>query len=522
MTENRDPGFVHIEPAAVDLTAGAGGSGQTDRRLRSRPVLWLSGGAALCVALVVMFLLPRWVPDPVVESGAGPDQPFASATADAATPDAETAQRPAAAPAAADSPWRQAQQFSVRKDSQEILQQLLDTQKTLEQRGVAVWGSKDYARAIEQARSGDAEYSRQNFEQAFEHYAGALEILDRLLDGVEALFAGAMQDGAAALAAGDAAAAEAAFSIALAIDPIDRAAAQGMERAGVLTEVMELVAEGDSSLRADKPEQARTFYQQALELDSRSERARQQLQQVEGRLSEAAFRRTMSSGFSLLEQGNHAEAQDAFSKALKLKPRSRAARDGLELAQHHRTSATINQTLEQARAAEQTEDWQGAVAAYDAVLKLDGSLGNAQEARRRAALRSEIHARLEQILGRPERLFDRNAYNEAAGFREKIQALAAPGPTLSRQLAELDRFLALADTPVTVHLRSDTLTRVTLYRVGELGYFNDKALSLRPGNYVAVGHRDGYRDVRVEFYVDPDKTMQPVVVSSSEKIALGN
>ena len=45
---------------------------------------------------------------------------------------------------------------------------------------------------------------------------------------------------------------------------------------------------------------------------------------------------------------------------------------------------------------------------------------------------------------------------------------------------------------------------------------------MRPGNYVAVGRRDGYRDVRVEFFVDPDKTMEPVIVSSSEKIALGN
>ena len=68
---------------------------------------------------------------------------------------------------------------------------------------------------------------------------------------------------------------------------------------------------------------------------------------------------------------------------------------------------------------------------------------------------------------------------------------------------------------------SDNLTRVTLYKVGELGYFTSKSLSLRPGNYVAVGRRDGYRDVRVEFFVGPDKAMEPVVVSSNEKIALG-
>ena len=96
------------------------------------------------------------------------------------------------------------------------------------------------------------------------------------------------------------------------------------------------------------------------------------------------------------------------------------------------------------------------------------------------------------------------------------------GRVLARQLVELNRILALADTPVTVELRSDNLTLVTVYKVGELGYFTSKVLSLRPGNYVAVGRRDGYRDVRVEFFVDPDKAMEPVVVSSAEKIALGN
>ena len=211
-----------------------------------------------------------------------------------------------------------------------------------------------------------------------------------------------------------------------------------------------------------------------------------------------------------------------FPVALKLKPRSRAARNGLDQAQHRITSEKINQALQQAGAAEQKEDWQGAMTAYDTALKLDGSLGNAREARQRAELRNEIHTRLEQILARPERLFDASVYNEVAAFRDRVQALSEPGPVLARQLAELDRILVLAETPVPVQLRSDNLTLVTVYKVGELGYFTSRVLSLRPGNYVAVGRRDGYRDVRVEFFVDPDKAIEPVVISSSEKIALGN
>ena len=410
----------------------------------------------------------------------------------------------------------------MRKESQEILQQLLDAQKILEERGVNVWGRKEYERAIEHARSGDAEYSRQNFTRAHDHYARALEIFNRLLEGVEQLFTSTMEAGATALSAGDADAAREAFGVALAIDPIDRTALLGMERAGTLRQVMELVDEGDSLLRAGKAEEARARYQQALEIDSHSERASRQLRAAEIKIRESGFNLAMSAGFSLLEQGRNGDAHDAFSRALKLKPRSRAARNGLDQAQHRITSEKINGALERARAAEQKEDWQSAVAAYDVALKLDGSLGNAGEARRRATLRSEIHTRVEDILARPERLFDRNVYKDVAGFRDRIRALSEPGPVLTGQLTRLDRMLALADTPVTVELRSDNLTQVTLYKVGELGYFTSKTLSLRPGNYVSVGRRDGYRDVRVEFFVDPDKAMEPVVVSSSEKIALRN
>ena len=523
MSDSPDPGFVPIKPVAVDLTAGAGAREQKNGHLRARPLLWLGSAAALCIAIIVFFLLPRWVPNPVIESGGAPDRAEPHATDTDTTPLAgNTSQSTGSAAASGDAPWRKAQQFSVRKESQEILQQLLDTQKALEQSGVSVWGRKEYERAIEHARSGDAEYSRQNFTRALDHYARALEIFSGLLDGMEQLFADTMAAGAAALAAGDATAAGEAFGIALAIDPIDRTALSGMERAGTLTQVMDLVDDGDSLLQAGKAKQAGALYRQALEIDSHSERARQRLQQAESQIRESEFNLAMSSGFSLLEQGRNGQAHEAFSTALKLKPRSRAARNGLDQAQHRITSEKINEALEQAGAAEQDEDWQGAVSAYDVALKLDDSLGNAREARRRATLRGEIHTRLEQILARPERLFDAGVYNEVAGFRDRIQALSDPGPVLAGQLARLNRILALADTPVTVELRSDNFTLVTIYKVAELGYFTSRVLSLRPGKYVAVGRRDGYRDVRVEFFVDPDKAMEPVVVSSNEKIALGN
>ena len=543
MTASKEPGFVPIKPAAVDLTAAAGGkdpkrrrgTGQQlpDRQLLTRPWLWLGGGALLCVVSIVFLLLPRWLPSPVIEapiienptiesgSAARQGEPVVPALrADQAT--RQTPPPAAGAPATADTPWSRAQQFSVRKDSQALLQELLDAQKTLEERGVTLWGKREYARALEHAQAGDAGYSRQNFAQAHDHYAAALDILSGLLEGIEQLFADSMAAGNAALAAGAADAAGAAFNVALAIDPIDRDALLGLERTQNLPQVMALLEQGDALLRDVKPEQARDAYQQALEVDAHSLRARQQLDLTKARINDDAFNLAMSSGFRLLEQQRHAPARAAFARALKLKPRSRAARDGIEQATQRITSTQVNAALKQARDAAQQEDWQGAIASYNAALKLNSSLGNALEGKQRATLRAEVHSRLEELLAQPERLFDEAVYNDALSFLDTIRALPEPGPILSAQLHRLTHMLTLAATPVSVELHSDNLTRVTLYKVGELGAFASKVLSLRPGHYVAVGRRDGYRDVRVEFFADPDNAMQPVLVSSSERIALGD
>ena len=92
------------------------------------------------------------------------------------------------------------------------------------------------------------------------------------------------------------------------------------------------------------------------------------------------------------------------------------------------------------------------------------------------------------------------------------------GPRLEDQKNELSRLLKRAATPLTVELVSDNQTDVSVFKVGRFGAFDRQQLELRPGVYVAVGVRQGYRDVRVEFRVAPEIDMQPVVVRCEEPI----
>ena len=524
------PGFTSITPTRVELTGAAAAPEQrrTPRAVTGRAAR-LAGGALLLGALGALYLLlrPDAAPAPaapidIVQADRSPaDRQLALNNTADLTPVTDDRQPSATLTGGAETPWELAQQAQLRRQSQTTLEQMLEAQKLLEERGVARWAGAEYQQALQHARAGDTEYSHRNFPGAQQHYAQALARFTGLLQGVEELFDSAMARGRQALYEGLAPAAEKAFGIALAIDPADRAALQGMQRAGTLDQVVDLIEQGDVHLQDGRLEQARDAYRQALELDGESRRAQQQLERVEGQVKGLAFRVAMSAGFKQLEQQRYEPARQAFAEALKLKPGAVDARSGLEQAEHKLQSEQLGRLLEQARALEDKEDWSAALDKYEAALGIDANLARALQGKARAALHQQTHQRLERLLANPQQLYDRATYTETIGFRDKIRQLKQPGPLLTRQLEQLDRLLEVADTPLPVQLQSNQQTLVTVRKVGEQGYFDSKRLLLRPGAYVAVGRRDGYRDVRVEFFVRPGQTPEPVVVSSAEKIALG-
>ena len=89
---------------------------------------------------------------------------------------------------------------------------------------------------------------------------------------------------------------------------------------------------------------------------------------------------------------------------------------------------------------------------------------------------------------------------------------------LAGQRDTLSRLLNRAATTLTVALVSDNMTDVSIYKVGRLGSFMRKEVRLRPGTYIAVGSRLGYRDVRLEFRVGPENDIGPVIVQCEERI----
>ena len=509
--EHSEPGFAQIKPLAVELNrhhiaARCGQTQQTSKQL-------LFAGLGLIVlsatAVLVIFFLPHWVEPPELA-------PKQAASVNSSTQ--FTAARPTQP--AVESPWERAQQSRMRKQTQEILARILDAQKALENNGVTVWAEKEYAQAVQHAKAGDQLYNRRDFAAARTAYQSAMEVLETLMGQVDDVFKAALEEGQRALGQGAAEAALAAFRIALAIDSIDRDANAGYARAQTLDQVNALIDQGDELLDEQQLQQARALYKKALEIDAQSARAAGQIRLLEQKILEREFTRHMSSGFAALERKQYQQARRAFTSALKLKPKSTEAHSAIRQTQHSITRLNINALLADAGLLETQERWHEALSNYDAALTLNANLAAAQQGRQRATVRAATHDKLERILASPRRLYDREVYAETVSFHKKLLALADPGPLLSSQLDKLERQLQRAQTPVMISLQSDRLTKVIVYRVGELGYFLDKQIALLPGTYVALGQRNGYKDIRVEFTVDPDKPAAAINIRAQEKIAL--
>jgi len=173
---------------------------------------------------------------------------------------------------------------------------------------------------------------------------------------------------------------------------------------------------------------------------------------------------------------------------------------------------------ESARAHEEREEWSDALREYEAALAVDPLVAFAIEGKERAASKAALQTALDFHLRNPARLSTESVAREAEVLLERARAIESPGPRQRAQIVDLERALVDARTTVTVELESDGKTELTVSRVGRLGMLTRRPLQLRPGTYVVVGSRPGYRDVRRQFTIAPRSPTQTVVVRCEETI----
>jgi hypothetical protein len=499
--------FERIKPATYELSAPATHAPDSSRAVMPVRGTALLLGALLVLAAAVIFVLP----DIVAERSAPP-------TAGAAAAASPSAPAPQASGPAAAAPYAQAQAERERAAAKTALDGLLATQYELQQRGAGKWAAEEFAAATALAHAGDEAYRAGSFQAAETQYRAGQQAMQALLDGVDARLADRLARGDAALTADDAVAATAAFGEALAIDAANARAQHGLARATARPGVLAQMARGAEAESAGDSAAAAAAYREALALDGEYAAAGTALAALQARVTTNNYQARLSAGYAALSGGRLNDARSEFQAALKLRPSGAEASDGLQQTEFQLTQQRMAELLRKAEQAVAAEQWAAAVPQFDALLAIDAALSTAREGKRNAERRLALDRALEQITREPERLNQEKTRANAVTLIDGAQALGSPGPRLQGQLATARRLLQEYSTPVALRLRSDGKTDVTVLRVGSFGPLTEKSLELLPGNYVAVGQRGGYRDVRVEFVVRAGQAAADVTVQCAQKI----
>ncbi len=471
--------------------------------------------ALLAAAALVVFI---WLPDYTAErrrQSAPPETVPAPERAEApATPEPEalveeTTEAPPASPQAS---------VEARRSAEKALADFLKAHGALEEKSIALWGGADYALVQSLAAEADTALTAGDHASAESKYREATELLGRLAGQTDAVLADSLARGAQALERGDGEAARAAFQVALAIDPDNAAATAGMARAERVEEVFRLLETGQAHEAEGRLAMAHTDYQAAASLDPASANARQALDRIQRAIAEDKFRSAMSRGLQGLEQRDFPAALAAFRVARAFQPDSREVNDGIAQATEGIRLNRIAAHRRRAASLEKQERWTDAAAEYQRALAIDPTLSFAQEGRTRSLHLAELTVGMQHYLDNRSLLTSRRVREEVEALMGRAAAVEPKSPAFARQLADLRMQLELAIKPLPLELVSDDATDVVIYRIGKLGRFKNRQLSLRPGTYTIVGSRPGYKDVRREIRLIAGKTLPPVFIACQEAI----
>lgn len=468
-------------------------------------------GGLLVLALLVIFLLPQWV---------APEAPSTQDTApqDTAAPAANQTASPAANTRPDATPWSDAQAAKLRKEAQDVLAQLLDSQALLEEHGVHQWAAEDFAAATALATAGDELYRAREYEQAKAGYEEGLAAMLALLDRMPQELAAQLDSATQAIEQGEPAAALTALDMAALIQPDSPELATLRQRAEVLPQLLSLLEQATAAEQAADLAGAEQLLQQATTVDPLHQRAADELQRVAAAYREQRFNDAMSEGYTALDENRFDAARKAFRAAAGLQEGSSEAASALQEVQAAQTAYRLSSLKQRGGGYENKEKWQDAVDTYEQAQKIDANVLFASEGLKRSRARARLDKQFRTALDDPRRLSDVAVAEATAMLLGQAQKIQSKGPVLEQQISRLQLLLQQANTPVTVTLRSDAETEVIVYKVARLGRFQEHELTLRPGTYTAVGSRRGYRDVRREFTINHDSAPGPLTIACTDPI----
>ena len=479
-----------------------------ESRVMSAPIAFAGFALLAILAGIVFVLLPRIAVNQPASQAAQPtvasDQPAASSASTQKAPQL--------------TPLEIARRKQLQKESNDTATRLLQLQAQLEDVGVQLWAPDKYNQVLDLGKKGDAAYRNGDYRQALDMYKEGVKTLDDLNSEVASVKAENLSRGKAALDKGDYRSAIKAYTIVDAIDPNDSEVKKQLQRSENLQQVLALIKDGDYLESEGKYKAARIKFAAARKLDPAWQPAAESVKRVDAEIAKRNFDDAMSVAFTALEAGHYDKASAAFRRAQKILPGSTEPADGLEQVKIAVRQQKIESRRKSARLAISAENWPAAIAAYQKILAIDPTLVFAQSGLKRVEGRLQLDQAMEKYIQHPTLMSSDTELANARKLLVEATRVQSSGPRLASQMDKLSQLISVARIPVTVQLKSDNRTDVTVYHVGHLGKLESTSLKLVPGKYTIIGQRDGYRDVQRQLTVLGDKQIKPVYISCTDKI----
>ena len=514
MSSNNDP----LQPTPFDAAAPAPAesTAATPARGTGTPTWVLPAlGGLLLLAAVVIFWLPERVgtSPPATAVTEQPVDTGAAGSAASAPPSATPT------PATEDaSPWSEAQLAKLRKQAQDVLQELLDIQFALEERGVQEWAAEPFVAAGEIAAAGDELYKTREYEAATERYQTSLAAFQAIEASIPDRVDAELQIAREAIEAVDPDTASDALAKAALIEPEHPELQVLGQRAALLPQLSPLLEQAAAAEAGGDLAAAEALLTEAAGLDPAHQRVAAERQRVAAAHLEQRFNDAMSDGYVALDKNQFTTARKSFRTAASLRPGSSEAASALEEVTAAETAFRLSSLKAKGQRLEQQEQWQAAVETYAKAREIDASVLFASEGLARSRPRARLDKQFSTALKEPERLSDVAVAEATEKLVQQASRITPAGPVLEQQLSRLRVLLSQANTPVRVVLRSDRETEVIVYKVARLGRFEQRELTLRPGKYTAIGTRNGYRDIRQQIVVLHDAVPAPITIACVEPI----
>ena len=417
---------------------------------------------------------------------------------------------------------RIAEKTKYRKDAQLVLEKIVDIRDLLKSKSIEKWNAEKFNIALENISIGDDLYREGEYLRSIKQYREALDQLNNLKEDAAKIIESTIISANNNIEKLDSELTVEqtinSINLAFDIDKNNESIRLLKERSLKLPDLFNKVMQSNQLISEQKYEDAFSVLSEAIMLDPYRKKTKTSIESLNKQIKEKTFIEFMSEGFEAMDQNNFSSARKVFNEALKTYPERPDIYDALNQLESRESSFQIKERIKNAEANENLENWSEAKKEYEALLESDNSLVSLKARLINVRIRAELDEQLENLINNPLTLRSDELHQKAKKLLKTAQGINQRGAKLEKQIENVSKIIVQARNPIPVNFFSDNKTKVTIFKIGSLGLFEKRTIELVPGKYVALGQRIGFRDVRLDFAIEPNEVDKNISIMCVESI----